>query len=67
MLLRAVVDLEKNKVRINWPNLRMLGYGDKAIGDYFNASPTADQRVQRKRKFDQVMLLSDSEVKKPLP
>ena len=68
-LLRAVAELEKNKVRINWPNLRMLGYGDKAISDYFHASPKEqypDQRVlrnKRKRKIDHVVLLSDIEVK----
>ena len=68
-LLRTVTELEKNKVRINWPSLRMLGYGDKAISDYFTLSSTEqypDQRVprnKRKRKIDQVVLLSNNEVK----
>ena len=50
----------------HWPSLRVLGYGDKAISDYFTLSSTEqypDQRVQRKRKIDQVVLLSDTQVK----
>ena len=65
-LLRAVAELEENKVRTNWPNLRMLGCGDRAISDYFHASPKEqypDQRVHRKRKIDQVLVLSNNEVK----
>lgn len=50
-LMRAVVDLEKHKVRVNWPSLRALGFGDKVISDYFkSADQLPDQRRPKRRK-----------------
>src|SRR5690606_32436144 len=61
-LLRSVTQLEKNKARINWPNLRMLGYGDKVIADYFKSAESSpkegllDQRRRsKKRKVQDVV------------
>ena len=62
-LLRAIVELEKNKVRINWPNLRMLGYGDQVIKEYFNSGEHPDQRRKKKRKIEQVVVLPDNGIK----
>ena len=61
-LLRAVAKLEAKKVRINWTNLRMLGYGDKVIAEYFRTAKDSpkkgllDQRMKsKKRKVDEVV------------
>src|SRR5690606_18980086 len=69
-LRRTIVEMEKNKVRINWPNIRMLGFGDRVIKDYFDsvkklpAEQCLDQRRQKKRKIDQVVMSdNDNEVK----
>ena len=60
-LLRTVAEMERKKVRINWPNLRMLGYGDKIISDYFKSvdkSPREylpdQRRTYRKHKADDI-------------
>ena len=58
-LLRSVAEMERKNVRINWPHMRMLGYGDKVISEYFKSAESSpkeglpDQRRAKKRKVEE--------------